>query len=395
MSAGAITRSIWVLSLVSLFTDMASDMLYPVMPAYLRSIGFSVAFIGLLEGIAEAAAGLSKGYFGYWSDMSGKRLPFVRLGYTLSALSKPLMAAMAYPLWIFLVRTLDRLGKGIRTGARDAILADASTHENRGKVFGFHRSMDTVGAALGPALALIWLYFRPEDYIPLFFIAFLPGIISVLLLFTLKEQNNLAPQGKTITFGDSMRWLKTAMPAYRTLLWGLLLFASINSAEIFLLLRAKDLGMSDAGVVGLYIFYNLIFALLAYPLGRLSDTIGMKRIFLLGLALFAITYLGMALLSSTAAIIALFFVYGGFAAATDGLAKAWISKVCGPREKAVGLGTFAGLQSLSLLLASVWAGLLWDIAGPMTVFLLTAGLSIPVGLYILLKVKEIDPTEKP
>lgn len=395
MSAGAITRSIWVLSLVSLFTDMASDMLYPVMPAYLRSIGFSVAFIGLLEGIAEAAAGLSKGYFGYWSDMSGKRLPFVRLGYTLSALSKPLMAAMAYPLWIFLVRTLDRLGKGMRTGARDAILADASTDGNRGKVFGFHRSMDTVGAALGPALALIWLYFRPGDYIPLFFIAFLPGIISVLLLFTLKEQNNLASQGKTITFSDSMRWLKTATPAYRTLLWGLLLFASINSAEIFLLLRAKDLGMSDAGVVGLYIFFNLIFALLAYPLGRLSDTMGMKRIFLLGLALFAITYLGMALLSSTTAIIALFFVYGGFAAATDGLAKAWISKVCGPREKAVGLGTFAGLQSLSLLLASVWAGLLWDIAGPMTVFLLTAGLSIPVGLYFLLKVKEIDPTEKP
>lgn len=395
MSAGAITRSIWVLSLVSLFTDMASDMLYPVMPAYLRSIGFSVAFIGLLEGIAEAAAGLSKGYFGYWSDMSGKRLPFVRLGYTLSALSKPLMAAMAYPLWIFLVRTLDRLGKGMRTGARDAILADASTDGNRGKVFGFHRSMDTMGAALGPALALIWLYFRPGDYIPLFFIAFLPGIISVLLLFTLKEQNNLAPQGKTITFSDSMRWLKTATPAYRTLLWGLLLFASINSAEIFLLLRAKDLGMSDAGVVGLYIFYNLIFALLAYPLGRLSDTMGMKRIFLLGLALFAITYLGMALLSSTTAIIALFFVYGGFAAATDGLAKAWISKVCGPREKAVGLGTFAGLQSLSLLLASVWAGLLWDIAGPMTVFLLTAGLSVPVGLYFLLKVKEIDPINKP
>jgi MFS family permease len=255
--------------------------------------------------------------------------------------------------------------------------------------------MDTVGAALGPALALIWLYFRPGDYIPLFFIAFLPGIISVLLLFTLKEQNNLAPQGKTITFSDSMRWLKTATPAYRTLLWGLLLFASINSAEIFLLLRAKDLGMSDAGVVGLYIFFNLIFALLAYPLGRLSDTMGMKRIFLLGLALFAITYLGMALLSSTTAIIALFFVYGGFAAATDGLAKAWISKVCGPREKAVGLGTFAGLQSLSLLLASVWAGLLWDIAGPMTVFLLTAGLSVPVGLYFLLKVKEIDPINKP
>lgn len=388
----SITRSIWVLSLVSLFTDMASDMLYPIMPAYLRSIGFSVAFIGLLEGIAEAAAGLSKGYFGYWSDMSGKRLPFVRLGYALSALSKPLMAAMAYPVWVFFVRTLDRLGKGMRTGARDAILADASTNGNRGKIFGFHRSMDTVGAALGPALALIWLYFRPGDYIPLFFIAFLPGMISVLLLFTLKEQNGLSPQGKTVTFSDSIKWLKSASAAYRTLLFGLLLFAGINSSEIFLLLRAKDLGISDAGVVGLYIFYNLIFALLAYPLGRLSDKVGMKRIFLLGLVLFALTYLGMALLSSTIAVILLFFVYGGFAAATDGLAKAWISKVCKPGEKAVGLGTYAGLQSLSLLLGSVWAGLLWDITGPMIVFMVTATLTIPVGLYFMLRIKENVPT---
>jgi MFS family permease len=388
----SITRSIWVLSLVSLFTDMASDMLYPIMPAYLRSIGFSVAFIGLLEGIAEAAAGLSKGYFGYWSDMSGKRLPFVRLGYALSALSKPLMAAMAYPVWVFFVRTLDRLGKGMRTGARDAILADASTNGNRGKIFGFHRSMDTVGAALGPALALIWLYFRPGDYIPLFFIAFLPGMISVLLLFTLKEQNGLSPQGKTVTFSDSIKWLKSASAAYRTLLFGLLLFAGINSSEIFLLLRAKDLGISDAGVVGLYIFYNLIFALLAYPLGRLSDKVGMKHIFLLGLVLFALTYLGMALLSSTIAVILLFFVYGGFAAATDGLAKAWISKVCKPGEKAVGLGTYAGLQSLSLLLGSVWAGLLWDITGPMIVFMVTATLTIPVGLYFMLRIKENVPT---
>jgi MFS family permease len=295
-------------------------------------------------------------------------------------------------VWVYFVRTLDRLGKGMRTGARDAILADASTNGNRGKIFGFHRSMDTVGAALGPTLALIWLYFRPGDYIPLFFIAFLPGMISVLLLFTLKEQNGLSPQGKTVTFSDSIKWLKSASAAYRTLLFGLLLFAGINSSEIFLLLRAKDLGISDAGVVGLYIFYNLIFALLAYPFGRLSDKVGMKRIFLLGLALFALAYLGMALLSSTIAVILVFFVYGGFAAATDGLAKAWISKVCKPGEKAVGLGTYAGLQSLSLLLGSVWAGLLWDITGPMIVFIVTATLTIPVGLYFMLRIKENVPT---
>ena len=135
-----ITRTIWILSMVSLFTDMASEMLYPIMPIYLKSIGFSIVLIGLLEGIAEATAGISKGYFGKLSDVSGKRKPFVQLGYALSAISKPMMAMFIFPLWIFLSRTLDRFGKGIRTGARDAMLSDEATPETKGKIFGFHRS---------------------------------------------------------------------------------------------------------------------------------------------------------------------------------------------------------------------------------------------------------------
>jgi MFS family permease len=219
--------------------------------------------------------------------------------------------------------------------------------------------------------------------------------VSVLLLFTLKDQNGKPKEAKAIRFSDSIRWLKQAPLAYRRLLWGLLFFAAINSTEIFLLLRAKNSVGSDAAVVGLYIFYNLVFALLAYPLGRLSDKMGMKRIFLLGLGLFAVVYLGMAWLQTTTAMIALFALYGVFAAATDGLAKAWISKVCGHNEKAVGLGTFAGLQSLALLLASVWAGFVWDAAGPVTVFIATAGLVLPVGLYIWLCTHENSDTTKP
>ena len=159
MKARILTRTILLVSFVSLFTDIASEMLYPVMPVYLTSIGFSVMLIGILEGIAEAVAGLSKGYFGQSSDVMGRRVPFVRGGYALSALSKPMMALLTWPWWIFLARTLDRLGKGIRTGARDAILSDETIPENKGKVFGFHRSMDTVGAAIGPVIALVFLYF--------------------------------------------------------------------------------------------------------------------------------------------------------------------------------------------------------------------------------------------
>ncbi|MBS1975561.1 MAG: MFS transporter, partial [Bacteroidetes bacterium] len=166
-----ITRTIWLLSLVSLFTDMASEMLYPVMPVYLKSIGFSVLFIGVLEGLAEATAGLSKGYFGRLSDNSGKRVPFVQAGYGLSAIAKPMLALFVYPLWIFFSRTLDRLGKGIRTGARDAILSDEATSETKGKIFGFHRSLDTLGAVIGPLLAVLYLYFFPGHYKSLFLLA--------------------------------------------------------------------------------------------------------------------------------------------------------------------------------------------------------------------------------
>src|ERR1039457_4509037 len=180
-SAKVITKTILLVSAISLFTDVASEMLYPVMPLYLKSIGFSILLIGILEGVAEATAGLSKGYFGNLSDVKGKRAPFVRIGYLLSAVSKPMLAVFAFPLWIFFSRTLDRLGKGIRTGARDAILSDETTDENKGKVFGFHRGMDTLGAAIGPALALIYLWIFPGQYRWLFFIAFFPGLLAMSL----------------------------------------------------------------------------------------------------------------------------------------------------------------------------------------------------------------------
>ena len=183
-----ISKSVWILSLISLFTDTASEMLYPIMPIYLKSIGFTVLLIGILEGFAEAIAGLSKGYFGKRSDNSGKRVPFVQLGYAFSAISKPMMAMFIYPLWIFFSRTIDRLGKGIRTGARDALLSDEATPQTKAKVFGFHRSMDTLGAVLGPALALLYLYYYPEDYKTLFFIAFVPGLLAIIASFYLKEK---------------------------------------------------------------------------------------------------------------------------------------------------------------------------------------------------------------
>src|SRR4051812_4068809 len=182
------TPTIVILSLVSLFNDISSEMLLPVLPLYLSSIGFTALYIGILEGFAEAVVGLSKGYFGKRSDETGNRVSFVRFGYSLSAVAKPMMALLIYPFWIFLSRTFDRLGKGVRTNARDALLADESLSEHRGKVFGFHRAMDTVGAAIGPALALVYLFFFPAHYRTVFLIAFVPSAVAVGLTFVLRQK---------------------------------------------------------------------------------------------------------------------------------------------------------------------------------------------------------------
>ena len=208
-----ITRSIWILSLISLFTDMASEMLYPIMPIFLQSIGFSVLFIGILEGLAEAVAGLSKGYFGRRSDLSGKRVPFVQLGYALSAISKPLMALFFQPFWVFFLRTLDRLGKGIRTGARDALLSDEASTATKAQVFGFHRSMDTLGAVLGPTLALVYLYFYPAQYRVLFVAAFVPGVLAIFASFLLREKKEVPVQIKPKpSFLDYLQYWRHSTP---------------------------------------------------------------------------------------------------------------------------------------------------------------------------------------
>lgn len=379
-----ITRTIWILSLVSLFTDTASEMLYPIMPIYLKEIGFSVLLIGILEGIAEATAGLSKGYFGKRSDLSGKRVPFVQAGYAFSAISKPMMAVFTFPLWIFFARTIDRFGKGIRTGARDAILSDEATPQTKGKVFGFHRSIDTFGAVLGPSLALVYLYYYPQDYKTLFFIAFIPGLLAVISSFGLKDNSKPQQSSKVRTpFFSFLKYWKTSTPQYRKLVIGLLIFTLFNSSDVFLLLQAKQSGMDDTMVIGVYIFYNLIYALFAFPIGILADKIGLKTIFVTGLSLFAVVYFGMSVNTNQYLFFGLFFLYGIYASATEGISKAWISNITDKRDTATAIGTFTGLQSICTMLASSITGLIWYSLGAKVAFMLTAGVTVIVIIYFL------------
>ncbi len=382
-----ITRTVWILSLVSLFTDVASEMLYPVMPIYLKEIGFSILLIGILEGVAEATAGLSKSYFGKLSDVSGKRLPFVRLGYLLSAVSKPMMAVFVYPLWIFLSRTTDRLGKGIRTGARDAMLSDEATPQTKGQVFGLHRAMDTLGAVIGPSFALTYLYFFPGNYKTLFLIAFLPGIVAISFTLLLREAGKESGKVSSVSFLSFARYWKDSPASYRKLVTGLLAFTLINSSDVFLLLKIKEAGMNDTSVIGVYIFYNLVYALAAFPRGQLSDKIGFKRTIILGFIVFASVYLGMSVSHELYEFVMLFFLYGIYAAATESIAKAWISNISDKKDIATAIGTYTGFQSVFTMIASSLAGFLWLTFGSSSTLLFTSVAALFVIVYLQVAVR--------
>ena len=364
---------------------MSSEMLYPVLPIYLSSIGFSVMLIGILEGMAEATAGLSKGYFGKRSDLIGKRLPFVQLGYALSTIAKTSMVFFVHPLWVFTTRTLDRLGKGIRTGARDAMLSDEATKETKGKIFGFHRSMDTLGAVLGPVLALIYLHFYPANYKTLFFLAFIPGVFAVLITFLLKDKPSVhkvaAPR---LSFFSFLGYWKQSPAAFRKVTIGLLIFALFNSSDVFLLLKLRESGMNDTWVIGVYIFYNLIYALSSFPLGILADKVGLRKMFIAGLIMFAMVYLGMAIGSGWYVYLILFSAYGIYAAATEGIAKAWISNIADKKDTATAIGFYSGFQSICTLLASSLTGMIWYSFGSAVAFVGTACVTIGVVVYFLM-----------
>jgi MFS family permease len=379
-----ISRTVWVLSIVSLLADIASEMLYPIVPIYLKHIGFSVAWIGLLEGLAELVVGYSKGYFGRKSDEIGLRLPFVKWGYALSTIGKSMLPLFQWSSWIFAARLLDRLGKGVRTAARDALLSAEATIATKGQVFGFHRSLDTIGAVIGPIIALIFLQLHPDAYKQLFYYALIPGLLSIAVIYMLREKR-LTPITQSGHLFSYLHYWKRANGHYRLLLVGLILFALINSADVFLLLRAKEITNSDAHTIIGYIIYNISYASFAYLAGKLSDRWGSRKTYMLGLCMFAITYGGFAFASTTVHVYLLFGIYGLFAATTEGVAKAWISNQTHTSEMATGIGFFTSIQSIAGLLASIIAGLLWTNFGAMSVFAFSAiGAMISLCYFLLI-----------
>lgn len=361
-----LTRNLRVLAGVSLLQDAASELLYPVLPIFLTvTLGAPAAVVGFVEGLAEGLASILKMYSGWLADRRARR-PLIAVGYGLAGVGKLLVAVAAVWPVVLAGRAVDRIGKGIRGAPRDALLMVDADPAARGHIFGFHRAADTAGAVLGPAIGL-GLYEAFGHHIrPLLWVALVPAVASVLLIRWVHEPTRPATPGTVARPAVSAKGLP---PELRSLLIVLGVFSLVNFPDALLLLRAHNLGLSTAGVIGVYILYNAVYALAAYPAGALSDRLPRHLVFAIGLVCFAIGYLGLGLVDQRAWVFLLLPVYGLFAACTDGVGKAWVAALAPAHRQGAAQGLYQAVTGAGVLIAGVVAGLAWhhDGRGPLLV----------------------------
>jgi MFS family permease len=386
-------RNVILLGWVSFCTDLATEMLYPIMPLFVTGVlGASPAILGVIDGVAEGISSGLRWIGGALSDRFRKRKPFVVCGYSISALSKPVMGlarfAGGWPTF-FVGRCADRLGKSIRTSARDALIVDSTDEQIRGAAFGMHRAMDSAGAVIGPLTALLILVLWPKISLAwLFFIAFAPGLASALLAAT--AVRDVPHEAKPDATPPPL------IQKYPGALWLLIVanfvFSIGNSSDSFLILRSKEIGSGFRAIVLMYALYNLIYALASYPLGSLSDRIGRKPVIIAGWLVYAAVYFGFASTTSTLAPWLLFAAYGLYQALTEGITKAMIGDVVAKDQRAGAIGLYYTLAGVGQLIASVLAGYVWNVrvihGQVMVAFLIgsiCALLAIPVILSVPLR----------
>jgi MFS family permease len=347
-------RNVRVLSAVSFLQDAASELLYPIMPLFLTAtLGASPAVVGLIEGVGEGTASIGKAVSGRLADRR-RRKPLVALGYGVSSLAKPLIGLAGTWGVVLVARFVDRVGKGVRTSPRDALIAAEVPPALRGAAFGFHRAADTAGAVVGPLLGLGLYHLLDEQLRPLFFVAFVPAAMSVALVALVREhppdRAAAAPHDTGSTPFDR---------EYRTAVALLVLFALVNFSDALLILRADELGLGFSAVILVYVLYNLAYAGLSYPAGAVSDRMPRARVLGIGLVIFAVAYVGLGLATDAVWVWILLPLYGAYTALTDGVGKAWIADLSPDDRLGTGLGTYQALTGAGALVAGIWAGLAW------------------------------------
>jgi len=360
-----ITRNIFIVGLVSLFTDLSSQMVFPLIPLFLTTVlGCGAYAVGIVEGAAETTASLLKVVSGYWSDKIRKRKPFVLFGYGMSTITKPLFALANIWSFVLFVRVIERIGKGIRTAPRDALIAESCDESVRGKAYGFHRAADGIGSTLGAVLALLLL--PMWGYRNIFLFALVPGIISVFIIFFIQEKNAPAKQE---TKEVSVKLSLKELPA------NLRFFIIVSSVFVlghfgyaFLLLRAKNIGLADNTAILLYVVFYIVYSICVIPLGIVSDKVGRKAVLMAGYVLFGITSLGLLVTSGLYSIVLFFIIYGICYAMIDGTQRAFVVDLAPQHLKGTALGVFHTAIGLVALPGGYIAGLLWDKVSPEATF---------------------------
>lgn len=358
------------LGLVSFFADVASEMLYPITPIFLTTVlGASMASLGLIEGVAEAIASLLKTYSGSWSDSLAKRKPFIVVGYLLGAISKPFIGLSQSWIHVLGARALDRTGKGIRSAPRDALIADSVEPAKRGAAFGWHRGMDTFGAAVGPLLAIVLLSINSEDLRSLYFWALIPGFISVLIIFSIKEPECIIQKK---SWENPLKTWGRFDQSFKKYIFAWSVFSLTNSSDVFLLMKAKASGLSTQTIIFLFCAYNLTYSLSSPYLGNLSDRIDRKKIMIGGLLIFFLVYLGFSFATQAWQFWPLFLVYGFYMGATEGVGKALAVDLSPAHYKATSIGILGTVTGVCTIFASVLAGVIWDQFGSTYTFIFGA-----------------------
>lgn len=383
-----ISGNVLILGLVSLCTDISSEMIYPLLPLFLTTvIGGGPAFLGLIEGVAESTASILKLASGVMSDRVRRRKKLVLWGYGISALARPLIALAASPLAVLFIRFADRVGKGIRTSPRDALIADSVDPAFRGKAYGFHRSLDNAGAIIGPLIATLLLTWFVSDLRTVFWLSAIPGGVAVLLIVLKVREVETGSHRK----GDGSFLRILPGGRLRTYLFILLLFTLGNSSDVFLLLRAGQLGVTPARIPLLWTFFNLVKMVSTMPFGALSDRVGRRRLIISGWSVYALAYLGFAFATSELHIWLLFAFYGLFYGLTEGVEKALLADIADPSERGAAFGWYNCAIGIGALPASLIFGVIWQRLGPLAAFGFGAFLAClaAVSLFFLVKPQHV------
>ena len=373
-----LTKNTFLLALTSLFSDISSEMLYPILPMFLtQTLKVSGSIVGLIEGVAGTTQNIVQGFSGSLSDKWQKRKGIAVFGYILSAISKPFMGlAMAWPM-VFGARFLDRFGAGTRAAPRDALIAASADEKNRGKAFGLEGAGDNLGAFIGPLIAVALLFMWEFNIRSVFYLAFIPGVLSVIMILLVKEKRVDVKSKIKIDVG-----LKQFPTGYRKYLLATALFGIGNSSNAFLILQTKDMGVSLENTILIYAIFNLLAAAISYPAGHLSDKYGRKNILLISFLIFLITYSGFAFTKNLWVIGSLFCLYGLYQGIFRSVGKAMAADFIPAQLRASGIGWYSTTIGITGLIASVVAGQLWDHVSHSSVFIFGAVFSL-IGIISL------------